>query len=290
MPVATAGFSDWWGKITGKATAQDVTVSIVVGAGTAPTIPFIENATMTDLSSSGPTEGPALTWAVVNFTVYDANGYDNIDDGTALVNYTNGTAGNTRTNSSCALLTDYSTNYANYTCNITMWWWDGSGTWTIQAYIKDLNENAVTNNTATFQLGTTGGAGITPTSLAWTGLTAGALTTDSDEPFLLNNTGNLVKYIELNATDLTGETNEAESIWADNITAKGSAGCGGTAMVNTTFKNITGLVFPIGNYTVNDGRAQEQVYVCIEEAGPELDAQTYSTTDYGAWNLKVVSP
>ena len=60
-------------------------------------------------------------------------------------------------------------------------------------------------------------------------------------------------------------------------------------MSNKTFVNITGLSFPIGNFTVNDGTAQEEVYICLEEAGPELDAQTYSTTGYGAWNLKIVA-
>ena len=241
---------------------------------------------MTDVSS-GPNEGPSVTNVIINFTAYDADGFGNLDDSSAVINFTKGAT--TRENASCEWLEDWGTYYANYTCMITMYWWDGTGDWTIQAYVADQATGA-TNTSTIFSLGTTAGAGFSPTALTWTGLVAGASNAEPNENFLLNNTGNLEKYIELNASNLEGESNSAENLYANNFTAKNAAGCEGTAMVNLNFVNITGLGFPTGNYTLSDGTAQEEVYVCLEEAGPELDSQTYSTTANGAWGLKIVAP
>ena len=67
-----------------------------------------------------------------------------------------------------------STNYKNYTCNVTMWWWDGTGTWDINASISD-NDNLSTENSSTnFYLGTTEGFSGSPTNLTWASINPGA--------------------------------------------------------------------------------------------------------------------
>jgi len=288
IPFASAGFSDFVNKLTGKATSTPVTISIEVGAGSVPTIPAVLNSTnMTDVSSAGTTEGPSNTSITLNFTAYDANGFGNLDISSAIVNYTNG--GTTRTSDSCALIENFDVYYANITCITSLWWWDTTGTWDIGVHIKDLNDNAIANNTATFSVGTTAGSSFSPTTLTWSTLAAGVSDQEPNENFLINNTGNLARSLELNATDLIGESNAAEALWANNFTGKISSGCEGTAMVTKVFTAIASSTLPAGNYTLNDGTAQEQIYVCLESAGPELDAQLYSTTAEGAWTLRIVA-
>jgi len=262
------------------------TTEAVAPSNNAPTIPYVYNTTMTDVSS-GPNEGPSVTNVIINFTAYDADGFGDLDDSSAVINFTDG--GTTRENASCDWVEDWGTYYANYSCTVPMWWWDGAGDWDIQAFVSDDEPSSGTNTSTNFYLGTTAGASFTPAALTWTGLNPGDSNKEPNENFLLNNTGNLPRYIELNATNLVGETNPSEALWAGNFTAKNAAGCEGTTMVPNTYVNITGLSFSPGNYTLNDGTAQEEVYVCLEEAGPELDVQTYSTSGQGSWNLRIVA-
>ena len=286
VPFISAGFSDWFKGVTGKATTKPVNINISVTGGSAPIITIVDNISMTDLSSSGTTEGPSATIVNINFTAYDANGFGNINDSAAIINFTNGST--VRTNSSCVNYADFSTDYVNYTCTVTMWWWDGTGSWDIQATISDLNGNTGTNTSTKFYIGATTGFIGSPTNLAWTNINPGATNSEASDHMILNNTGNLVRNIDINTTNLLGETNPFEALWANNFTVKNAAGCGGTAMVDHVFTNVPTLTLSIGNYTIADGTAQETAYFCLEQAGPELDQQAYSTSAEGAWTLKIV--
>jgi len=56
-----------------------------------------------------------------------------------------------------------------------------------------------------------------------------------------------------------------------------------------TFVNVTSTALPVGNFTLNDGSTgQENVYVCLEQAGSELTAQAYSTGN-ADWAFKIVT-
>ncbi len=285
IPLASAGFwSDFKARITGNATFD---INISVTSGTAPTIPWVFNST--DLSVSGPNEGPVPTYFIATFTAYDADGFGNLNDGTALINISK-SGEETRENASCSLVADYQTNYANYTCNMTMWWWDGTGSWNITAYIVDSSSNPALNSSATTSIGTTTGFEASPTSMNFDPIAPG--TTDelsTSNPMLFNNTGNLGQYIEVNSTDLVGEANPAYALWAGNFSAKVTNACEGNAMINQTFVNITDNILPTGNYTIADGTAQEQLYFCLELAGGELIPQYYSTLQEGSWTTKIIT-
>ena len=187
LPFISAGFfNDFWGKITGKAT-DTVVLNITVGA---LKITHVFNATMTDISG-GLSSGPSSTNIIINFTAYHGAGASNIDNSTAVMNFTQ--AGETtRQNTSCLNITGLGSDYMNFTCSVTMWWWDATGTWDITAFIKDINGNAATNSTTDFQVGSTTGFERGPTALTWSSISAGSTNqTSNNDPIVLNNTGNV---------------------------------------------------------------------------------------------------
>ena len=291
LPITSAG---WWedfkATITGKGSAPiPVSLNISVTGGNAPVITHVYNATMTDVSSQ-LNEGPSSTDVLINFSVSDAEGYSNLNDSTAYINYTK--AGQDTRSVTCTRITAESSGLlANYTCNVSMWWWDSGGTWDIKAYIEDINDNQVMNDSTDFYVGTFGGFYAAPSSLEWSGGIAPGSTNEqaTNNPLVLNNSGNLVRNIQMNSTNLLGETNSDLGLWAGNFTVDETNACdAGPAMVGGEFTAITGSSLPVGNYS--DGSSgKENLYVCLETAGAELDAQAYSTKDEGAWTLKILA-
>ncbi|MBR9701454.1 DUF2341 domain-containing protein [Candidatus Pacearchaeota archaeon] len=272
---------------------EERTVTIGDGAAgdTAPQITSVFNDSMTDVSS-GPNEGPSPTYVIINFTAYDANGASDLNDSTARINFTR-TGETTRENLSCSR---YATggNYANYTCNVTMWWFDGAGIWNITAHIKDNQSNSATNASQTFSVGSRTAFVMGPSSLTWAGLSPGATNqTSNNDPLTLNNTGNDIitaSNIEINATNLLGEENSSYGLWAGNFSVSytDAGACAGTAMSSSEYTNITAANLTIGNYTVGDGTAQEELYFCIKVIGSELTDQAYSTSGQGAWTIRIL--
>ncbi len=253
---------------------------------TPPQIISVYNSTeMTDISS-GPNEGPVVTYVLLNFTAYDEQGFDNLDDSSVQVNFS--LAGeSSRVNSSCALLGDYDTNYANYTCNVTMWWWDAPGTWSINASIEDVDGNSGFNDSTTFAVGSTTGFLANSTNVNWPDIPPGATNIEALSPMLLNNTGNEEINVEVNATNLTGESYSNYALGASNFSVHTSPGCGGTQMFWYQYTTVVGAVIPKGNYSLNDGTAQETIYFCLEESNANLISQAYSTTQQGSWTIRI---
>jgi hypothetical protein len=150
-------------KITGFAsTTSPVNINVSVSGSNSPVV-TVANATMTGVVS-GLNEGPTATSIKINFTVYDADGNTNINDSEAQIKFTK-SGEETRSNTTCSNLADYSTYYSNYSCIVVMYWWDGSGTWAINATIKDNDGNKVDNTTTNFQVGATDGFVAAPTAL-----------------------------------------------------------------------------------------------------------------------------
>jgi parallel beta-helix repeat protein len=254
-------------------------------ANTPPQIIYVYNSTeMTDISS-GPNEGPLETYVQLNFTAYDAQGFGDLNDSSVQVNFS--LAGEeSRLNTSCALLEDYDTNYANYSCNVTMWWWDAPGTWTINASIEDNNGNNAFNDSTNFLVGSTTGFLANSTQLNWPEINPGASNQEANESLLLNNTGNTQVSVEINATDLIGENNPDYSIGANNFSVHTAPGCEGTMMSNSTYVTVVGATISKGNYSLDDGTAQETIYFCLETSNVDLISQPYST-GIRTWIIRV---
>jgi len=249
-----------------------------------PIITSIYNETMTDVSP-GPNEGPSATYVIINFTVNDENGFANLNDSSAKINFTKGAE--LRENVSC-IRYQASGNEANYTCNITMWWWDSSGTWDISATIKDDDQNEVSNISAkTFYLGLTTGFKTDYSSLNFLDISPGSTNLEATNIILMNNTGNDEVSIDINATNLYGEFDPAYALGASNFSSHTDAGCEGTPLVSQAFTPVSGALLQIGNYTLNDSTGQEKLYFCMEQANSDLTAQYYSTDTAGAWTIRI---
>ena len=126
-PFSSAGFlSDLKARITGEA-SQTVAVNITLGV---PEIRNVYNETMTPIVSGGLYSGPSNTSIIINFSAFLATGVSNLNNATATINFSK--AGELlRQNSTCHQYQGDGANTANYTCNVTMQWYDAAGLWTI---------------------------------------------------------------------------------------------------------------------------------------------------------------
>ncbi len=283
-----------FGEITGFAT-QSVSVNISI-TNTAPTVTQVFNNTLTGVSI---TEN-SFTTIVVNFTASDADGAANLNDSTARVNITR-TGENLRQNATCNRITTAG-NLANYTCNVLVWYFDSSGLWNISAAINDTSNAIGTNiSNTTFTLGQTTAFTAFPGNLTFASISPGASNTSSNnDPLILNNTGNKdinTTGITINVTDLIGETDSSKGLYSGNFSWSNNTGssieCNGTQMQKATFlivsntaRNITANLSR-GNHSLNDGvTGYENLYLCLNYAGPELSQQAYSTLSQGPWTVK----
>lgn len=300
--VAVVYFSGLFGKITGLDT-KGVGLNITVGG---PSIVTVENGTGSSsltLTSSGSVNKS------INVTVYDGASTSFLNDSTLFLNASAsglGTGEVTR-NASCGR-TNASTNYAYYSCNITMWWFDGTGNWSLYAFIMDNSSNTASNSTQVFYVNSLTGFSIAPVNLTFNAMAPGSTNqTSNNDPLNLTNTGNQQfgissGNISINSTDLAGETNGGYDLFAKNFTVStitGGSVCSGSGCTECSnasgsnmnmgfYKNISTATLPKGNYTVGDtstGRAQ--LYFCLKLAGAELTSQSYSTKSNGTWTVMI---
>jgi hypothetical protein len=289
ISFASAGFFDFL-KPTGKATDTfDVNISVTSGT------PNIYN--VFGYSAVGLNLGPGNTHFYINFSVNDSDGAFNLNNATAALNLSLGSE-ITRYNSSCWTY-EYGGNHANVSCNITMWWFDGDGNWEIGVNITDNNGNTGTNTTQTITVNTLDGFEMYPSSLSFSTLTPGTYNQTPSNYLLMKNTGNIPytsNLVDINASDLRGEDTPGLALWADNFSASPNTGgnieCNGssvsaTELTNRTYASITNVVLSDGNYSINDGTGQENMYLCLGEVGAELTEQYYSTDNLGAWTVRV---
>jgi len=275
-------------------------VTIGGAANVAPNITAVYNLT----GSLNLNEGPFATSFILNFTVYDPNGDWN--DSTAKINVSLANE-ITRENSSCSRYQS-SGSYANYTCNITMWWFDGAGNWNITASISDNASLYGMNDSITMYVAATTGFEISPGNLTWNAFPLGSTNqTSNNDPLILNNTGNQPvgdvtgnSNISINATNLLGEIDNSYKLFASNFSVSTATGgvcsgadcveCGGGSAGNLSrgiYANVTSAVLPKGNYTKEDGTGQEQLYFCLRIAGRDLIQQPYSTKGEGLWTIRI---
>jgi hypothetical protein len=292
ISFVSAGFFDFLkGKVTGHDVTDTVTLNVSVTSGT-PVIWDVRVQSPLTL-----TLGPNPTYFHVNFSVNDTDGADNLNNVTAAVNISSGVE-TPRFNTSCAVV-NYGGNDANYSCLVTAWWFDDDADWVIGANITDLNSNTGSNTTDTITIGTLTGFEMYPSALAFSTLTPGTYNQTPNNYVSMNNTGNDPfgsGNVQINASDLRGEQSPGYALWAGNFSASPQTGgliecnitASATQLVNFTYTGITNVILNDGNYTINDGTGQEDMYLCLREVGAELAEQYYSTENLGAWTVQVV--
>ncbi|MBI3623061.1 hypothetical protein HY212_03200 [Candidatus Pacearchaeota archaeon] len=234
------------------------------------------------ISAQNPTESStkAITF---NFTATDANGGSTINISTAAA-YFQFSGETTRQNTSCINTSVPVGNDINFTCTISMQYFDKPAAWTINATIKDNSGSYAENSSTTFTYNTLTSMVMSPTSLGWDQIVTWQTNVGSNnDPILINNTGN-DEVLDTNVTayNLRGETTTTEFIYAANFSIQNiSQGCSGTTMANATSKNITSALLQRGNNSLNYGNftsGQQNLYFCLTGLPSSLSQQSYSSS------------
>ena len=302
--VSAGLFDDLFSKITGKASAEDINITVTVSGDNAVVI-VVNNDTIAGGTQNAPTED-SFTDITFFVNVSDADGVNDINDSSvnATFMFTNITnfpeSATSRSNSSCILVEDVGDKDANYSCTIRMYYFDGDGLWNITVRADDLGGGgAQVNGTNNFTYTQLKAIQISPSAITFASAAPGATNeTSNNDPTIVNNTGNFnmtAGGLEINGTDLVGVTNAAEFIPAGNFTVDIETGSNvecapATAIVNASSTAIGSSHTGRGNNSLsysNQTSGQEEVYYCLLEVPTDIGSQTYSAAKsdngYGAW-------
>ncbi|MEK6926259.1 MAG: hypothetical protein AABW50_03190 [Nanoarchaeota archaeon] len=277
LSFASANFAtDFWKRFTGQVPSQPQNISItVVGANPVSiSVPAIV---------ASPTEN-TFTNVVFSVNVTDPNGVNDINDSSVSPEINNGAIFRI---GSCSFSQDINSTTANYSCSVLMWYFDPStpsSSWTTRVQAKDLGNQTLMNGTAVFTYGLLKSMVISPSQLFWPSVIPGASNQNSsNDPTIINNTGNYNGIINVTAYNLLGETIPSESIVANSFSvssASGSECLSGTTLSHSISAGITGSSSNPGNLSAGGGQAN--LYYCIPLV-PTVSSQVYSTTGGSSW-------
>jgi len=211
----------------------------------------------------------------VYFNATDTNGRDDLNDTTALLNITK--ASNTDRSGSCTY-TNVSANTKRYNCTLTLWYYDESGSWSINATIKDNSGNTVSNTAVTLSVSVVDSVTVVKTSIGFSGSPGTSNIGATQNPQQLNNTGNQV-YASINITGFNF-TSGGNIIGVSNARVNVSSSSGaGQSLSNAADVTVTGASLSRGQ-----GNTQN-FYFYLDIPGGQA-AGTYSAqTD---WVLKAI--
>jgi hypothetical protein len=256
---------------------QDVSVSVV---GKKPVV--VEVPTLSVM----PVEG---TFVSVIFTanVSDDNGVNDINDSSVTTLIGDGVT--TRVGS-CVWDQDITNKKANYSCSIDMWYWDAPSaltTWALNVSATDKGNKTIITQGALFNYGEVKSLTIAPSSISWTDINSEDTNQNaSNDPTIINNSGNYNGLVKVIGIDLKGETIDTEIIPAASFTVGPSSGteCLATPLVNGSSASIGSSNSNPGNLSAGGGIGQSQLYYCIPTV-PLISSQTYSTLGGGSWTI-----
>jgi len=293
--IVSAGFFDWFNKITGQATSQPANVSVSV-AGMNITRVRVYNSTLPSVAVTNDGIGSMLFYVVID----DPDGASDINTTSISTNFTK-TGEALRVNSTCVKVgADLNATAQNYSCTIEMWYFDAQGIWNITVRATDLgNTTFIQDTTATFGLPQLQGIEIAPGSLTFPSVSPGANNqTSNNDPTVINNTGNALSNITINAINLHGGTVPATFIDVGNLSVGNNTGsnieCGppakATVLTNGTDIQIINSNLTRGNHSVNNYQTgQEQIYYCFQTVPASVSSQVYSTPAGHSWTIKISS-
>jgi len=271
--------------ITGRAPSQTTNVSVTL-IGTDPVSIVVWNQTLVD-TEVDPTIGNTQN-ITFNVTVYDVNGAGDIN-ASSVKAWASKTDEATRSNTTgCTENSGEDTsNSKNFSCTITMWYWDAPGAWTINVSASDIG-NLSTNSTNhyNFSYDQLQSIDISPSEVFWNSVAIGSENNTAGNNTIINNSGNynITGNLQVNATNLY---NGANFLDVGNISVGLDTGseCNGTVMVNAENTGITGAVLEKGN--LSEGNANETIYYCITLVPTTIPSGTYDTTTEGAWTIRI---
>lgn len=286
IPLTSAGFIDWFKKtITGQATNLPTNVSVTI-SGTNDVI--IESIRVVGYPDITLIEGQGKD-ITINVVLNDTDGVNDINDSSVQANISNTADGITRSNTSCVHLGDLDAQRANYSCVISMWYWDIQGVWNVSASGEDLGTKVRTHNISetNLSLGILKALTINPLLITWVTVNPGGTNAKASNETFVNNTGNYNSTINVTGINIYGETITTESINVSNFTAGSTNECditGVTAsyLINNTAVTVNNTFANRGNLSIGSGTGQEKIFWCIPNV-PYVSSQTYSTNSSGGW-------
>jgi len=294
--LVSAGIGDWFKGITGYDTYRDTNVTVSL-SGTAAVTVLVYNATLIG-TAVDPTEDQPLG---ISYTaeLIDADGVADINTTSVGANITAPFGGQLRQNTTCTSIGGESTiTSQNFSCNVTIYYFDVPGSWTINTWGQDLgNTTTIYNQSMVFDYDALQAITLSPASLTWPGISPGQQNQTASTYTTLNNTGNYnITNITMTAINLIGATygNHLDvANFTIDITTGAGAECVVTSSVGVTLANNTQLEINSaellrGNNSVDDGATgQERLYHCMPII-PQIITDSYSTTDSDEWRITLV--
>ncbi len=311
--LVSSSFIDVLNKITGLGTGpQNLGVSVQTNA-----IPVIGN--ITPYGSPISVIEAGNTTIFFSFVVTDADGLSNIVNNSAAANISR-TGETTRYNDTkidpnlggCNAINNVGTNGKNFTCNISIIFYDGAGAWNISVMINDTNGAFAQNNTGTFTINELTALVINPTSISFPTVGLSDVNVSARANITINNTGNddisgreaSGEYINFTAITLVGETSASTVIPTNNFSVGTTDGfgvqpayCDFSRNQNVTrLINHTAALSAYNNFSagINGSFMLAQasnnfeiLQICLLDVPDDLTAQNYSTTKSAAWSVLI---
>jgi len=287
LSLVSAGWFGWIKEtITGKATSRLTNVSVtVVGADMVSIV--VHNGTLTG-DPVRPTEEGSLS-VLFNVTVTDTNGANDINTSSVKAYFLKPNEATRQNITGCVENSGQNTDTSrNFTCTITLWYFDAPGGWTINVSASDLG-NKSTNSTDyyNFSCEQLQAIKMDPSEVFWNSVVSGSTNQTAGNNTKINNTGNynITGKIKVNATNLYSGSNFLD-VGNISIGLYTGSECNGTFMVAAEETTINGLVLERGNLT--QGVSNETIYYCLATVPAILPSGTYDTNTTGSWTIKLV--
>lgn len=270
--------------ITGFASSQPTNVSVTV-SGTNPV--NVYNISNLSVSSFNPTED-SVTQIIFYVSVNDSDGVSDINTTSVSANFTKVGEG-LRYNSSCVYLANINAYSANFSCTIAMWYFDSSGVWNVSVSATDLGNLSFRQNlTTNFTFNQLKAMISTPNSLSFSVVPGTTNQSASNDPTVINNTGNFNGTVTITGLNLYGATDGTQKIDVANFTVNRTTGgeCVSTStpLVNGSATSIAQSTSNRGNRSLGGGVGQENFYYCMR-AIPIVPSQAYTTGATSSWTI-----
>jgi hypothetical protein len=175
-----------------------------------------------------------------------------------------------------------------------MWYWDKNTTWSVVVKARDRgNTSWVQNDTTNWNYERLKSLEISPLALTWPSVSPGDNNqTSSNDPTVVNNTGNYNGTVTITGVNLLGEVDSDQVIYAGNFTVSTSSSddsppnteCAGDRLQNNSVVDVSNSVANRGNLSRGGGIGQEELYYCLTDV-PSISSQTYSTDQGGSWTV-----
>jgi len=182
-------------QVTSGATNATFSVFLILGNNN-PTITWIQSGI-----SETPNIGTNKTiW--ISFNATDPDGFQNLNNNSAKI-YLNLTGEQSRYNTSCIAVRTNSVNTTQFNCSITIWYYDRSANWTINASIYDISSSFANDTGTTMTIGELTAVALDRPEIGFPSVNLGQVNAPANFPIEIDNLGNTnISTVNLTAYDL----------------------------------------------------------------------------------------